>query len=182
MSVSAGLPAPPVLSRASTPSHLYHSQGYDGSDSHFPGEQSSRKGDPLVASALRSLNLCPSAYNTLFFSRVNIETLQRALRNRIQAKLGYGIDRQDENALCVIMRAAFANYGREPPCADPAVVAQHVAVLNGAVVKLALPQVASGVVAYVNYLRDASQLPKPLPMPINASNAGTKNLPIFSGL
>lgn len=138
--------------------------------------------DAYVATALRMLKLCPTKYNVLFFSKLNIDTLQRAFRDRVRAKLGYVIDRQDDNALCVIMRGVFTTWGREPPCDRQDVVEAHVALLNGVVMKLALPQIASGVVAYVNYLRDADSLPVPPPLPSATSTAGTKNLPIFSGI
>ena len=131
---------------------------------------------------LRTLNLCPTAYNTLFFSAANVHCLQAALRTRIRDKTGYVIDRQNPDDLLVIMRAMYVNYGREPPCDRPDVVAAHVGALNSVVVKVALPQIASGVVAHLNYLRDASSLPVPPPDPQMTTVAGTKNLPIFPGI
>ena len=166
MSVSSGFPSAAVLQRKAPPSQLF----------------ADCNRDPLVAAALKTLNLCPTAFNTLFFSRSNMETIQTALRNRIKARLGFVIDRQDDNALCVIMRAMYNSYGREPPCTDFDVVAAHVAQLNGVVMRVIYRQVSSGVVSDVNYLRDASQLPNPIPLPVATSNAGTKNLPIFSGI
>lgn len=139
-------------------------------------------GDHLAEACLKTLNLCPSPYNTLFFSSDNREVLQRAFRDRIRARLGFVIDRQNPEALCIIMRALYVNYGREPPCSDAEVVRKHVAMLNSIVLKMVLPQIASGVVAHVKYLRDASTLPAPLPNPVATTNAGTKNLPIFPGL
>lgn len=162
----AGLPTAAVLNSSGIRTPLYqHSTG-----------------DTYVTAALQMLRRCPTAYNTLFFSKQNLDTIQGAMRDRIRNKLGYVIDRQDDDALCVIMRGVFVNWGREPPCDRPDVVAGAVAVLNKVVLSLALPQVASGVVAYVNYLRDASQLPEPIPLPVATSTAGTKNLPIFSGI
>ena len=167
MSVSVGMASPQILQRSYTANNMYEGQW---------------RQDDTVHACLKSLSLCPTMYNTLFFSKENIETLQRAFRSRIQAKLGFVIDRQNVDALCVIMRSVMATYGKEPPCTDVTVVRQHVALLNSVVMRFALPQIASGAVAHLNYLRDASQLPVPIPLPQATSNAGTKNLPIFPGI
>lgn len=131
---------------------------------------------------LKSLQLCPTPYNTLFFSPANLACLQRAFRTRIKDKLNLVIDRQNVDDLLVIMRAVFLNYGREPPCDREDVVCAHVGMLNKVVVGIALPQIASGAVSHLNYLRDASSLPAPPPNPQATSLAGTKNLPIFPGI
>jgi len=166
MSVSSGLPSPNILNQSYPASGLYTNYGSDS----------------FVAAALQSLNVCQTPYNTLYFSKNNMNTIQKALRSRIQSRLGYVIDRQDPDDLSVIMRAVYVNWAKEPPCNNFDIVAQHVARLNAVVMSIILPQVASGVVSYVSYLRDASQLPVPLPLPLATSNAGSKNLPIFSGI
>lgn len=167
MSVSVGLADPRVLSVSYTANRAGRSEP---------------TGSSLVTACLKSLSLCPTPFNTRFFSDANIEVLQQTFRQRIKAKLGFVIDRQDVDSLCVIMRAAMRTYGREPISSDEAVIRQQVAALNDIVVQMALPQIASGAVGYLNYLRDASQLPGGLPLPQSTSTAGTKNLPIFPGI
>lgn len=138
--------------------------------------------DPFVAVAHKALNLAPSPYTNLFFSSLNMDTLQRALRLRVQSRLGVAIDRQSDDDLSVIMRAVFVNWQKQPASLDMHDVARAVAELNGVVMKIIFPQVASGASSYLKYLKDASQLPTPLPHPLATSTAGTKNLPIFSGV
>lgn len=147
----------------------------------YSGSQVGRNGsDPFVDAAHKTLSLAPTRYSTLFFSKLNMDTIQQALRNRIQAKLGVVIDRQSYDDLSVIMRAVFVNWQRQPASDD--LVPCSVAQLNSVVMKIILPQVASGVTSYMRYLKDASQLPAPMPHPVATSVAGTKNLPIFSGV
>lgn len=138
--------------------------------------------DPFVAAAHKTLNLAPSPYTALFFSSMNMNTIQRALRSRIQSRLGVSIDRQNDDDLSVIMRAVFVNWKKPPVSDDRAAVACAVAELNSVVMKIIYPQVASGASGYLRYLKDASQLPTPIPHPVATSTAGTKNLPIFSGV
>ena len=138
--------------------------------------------DPFVDAAHRALHLEMTPYSTLFFSKLNMDTIQTALRNRISSKLGHVIDRQSDDDLSVIMRSVFVNWQKHPPTNDPSVVACSVAQLNSVVMKIIFPQVASGVTSYMRYMKDASQLPSPMPLPIATSTAGTKNLPIMSGV
>lgn len=138
--------------------------------------------DPFVSAAHKALGLAPSPYSTLFFCKMNMDTLQRAVRKRIHGQYGFVIDRQNDDDLSVIMRAVFSSWRKEPASDAPDDVSCAVAALNGVVMKIIYPQVASGVAGFVRYVRDASSLPTPLPQPKATSTAGTKNLPIFSGV
>lgn len=165
------LPSQQILRTPAASVPLYHTGGHRIQDT-----------DPFVSAAHKALGLAPSPYSTLFFGQMNMDTLQRAVRKRIHAQYGFTIDRQNDDDLSVIMRAVFTSWRDQPASDAPDDVRCAVAALNSVVMKIIYPQVASGVTGFVRYMKDASHLPAPLPMPKATSTAGTKNLPIFSGV
>ena len=58
---------------------------------------------------LNSMKQCETPLNTLFFSRFNVNILQRGIRQDFKNKTGIAIDYQNEDDLYAIMRVVFIN-------------------------------------------------------------------------
>lgn len=153
--------------------------GFPYSNAELPFAMASRGGpagleDPLAA-VFRSLNQPRTPLATAFFRLENVDVIQNRLRATIQQQAGHAIDRQSDTDLQVIMRKVYADHASNR--------AQDVAVevrrLNDLVLRVAVPMVASGVAAYLAYLRDASRLPEPLARGVHTSVKGSKSFELF---
>ncbi len=124
--------------------------------------------------------LKPSKVSDLFFSDMNSDALQDAIRYQVFVRSDqlYTIGRQSETELSAIMRSVFLEYGRN---IQSDVLAQ-VRDLNARVLDFAVPQVLQEVRAYKQYLRDASTLPVPLDHARLLTTAGTRTLEMRPGM
>ena len=113
-----------------------------------------------LTAILRSLNQPRTPLAEAFFRIENIDVIQNRLRGTIQAQTGYAIDRQSDSHLVVIMRKVYAEHATN----SSQDIAAEVRRLNDIVLGVAVPMVASGVAAYLSYLKDASRIPDPLPV------------------
>jgi hypothetical protein len=127
---------------------------------------------------MRSMHLQPTRLSEAFFSAVNIEAIQLQIRKLVKKRTGYTVDRQSDEALLAIMRHVYVRDAANL-AAD---VKAEVARLNAKVVAEAAPMVASGVAQYLAYIRDASQLPDPLPRAQQTSVKGSKTSNLFRPL
>ena len=127
---------------------------------------------------IRSIHQSPDAINTRFFNSNNVDVIQNMLKSQIQSKTGFVIDRQDDDALLIIMRACYIENDVDSSLSPD----DFVKGLNDMVVRIALPQIASGIKGYLAYLKDASSLPTPIPRAQNMSVKGTRTLELRSGL
>lgn len=130
---------------------------------------------PAVAMQ-RSTHLQTSGVSELFFGANNIEVLQRRLRREIARLTGYGIDRQSEQQLLIVMRYVYMQSSRHVGGAG------EVARLNELVLAEIVPQVGAGLAQYMGYLRDASTLPSPMDRGQATSIKGSKTVQMFRGL
>jgi hypothetical protein len=124
------------------------------------------------------MHLQPTRLSEAFFSAVNIEAIQLQIRKLVKKRTGYTVDRQSDEALLAIMRHVYVRDAANL-AAD---VKAEVARLNAKVVAEAAPMVASGVAQYLAYIRDASQLPDPLPRAQQTSVKGSKTSNLFRPL
>lgn len=111
--------------------------------------------DPDVV--LRTMELAPTPLARRFFSRRNIDWLQRELASYVLRRTGVRIGRQSDEQLVIMMRYVYRQSGRNVGGAA------EVARLNTLVLREAVPQVGSGIEQHLMYLHDASQLAVPLP-------------------
>lgn len=132
----------------------------------------------VVDNVLRSIHQAPNPLNTAFFSRANVDAIQRDIQASVQAKSGYKIDRQSDEQLLIIMRSIYVN-NADAGTAEPR---QHLRYLNSLVVAECLPIVASNLKQYLFYLRDASRLPEPLERAKHTSMKGSNVTELFRGL
>lgn len=113
----------------------------------------------VICSAIESTRQSVTPVSGLFLSEQNVELLQRAIRESVKQQTGYKIDSQSRDDLLVIMRAVYFN-NYVDPYTDKA--CEAVKVLNGKVIQKCTQQIADGILSYINYTRDASQLAIPL--------------------
>lgn len=121
----------------------------------------------------------------MFFSQTNVENIQQLLRLFIYKKTNIVIDKQSYNEILTIMRSIFLEYSSHPPLIDADMSEQQkrailplytkeVSRLNEIVVNDVVPRVQSQLIQYINYIKDISELPKPIERSSNVSNSGQK--------
>jgi len=115
-----------------------------------------------------------SEVSDLYFSSANVDALQEAIRYQVWAKTDgeHVIDRQSDTELMIVMRSLYLQYSRNSPYN----VREQVRELNARVLDECLPKIVSELSAYLQYLRDASQLPVPLEHGQLATMKGTRSL------
>jgi P2-related tail formation protein len=119
---------------------------------------------------LNSLKQTTTPLNTLFFSKFNLNLLQRGIRQSFKNTTGVSIDYQNPDDLYAIMRSVFINNAGDH---NTGVNAQ-VKFMNEVVLKTALRQVQSGVSQYMGYMRDINTMAVPPIAPANTSTFGLK--------
>ena len=127
---------------------------------------------------IRSLHQNPDPINTRFFNSNNVDVIQNMLRAQIKSKTGFVIDRQDDDCLGIIMRACYIENDVDSSLSPD----DFVKGLNDMVVRISMPQIASGIKAYLAYLKDASSLPTPIARSQNTNIKGQKTLEMRVGL
>lgn len=120
----------------------------------------------------------PTPLHDAFFGRANIDRIKQLLRDSIRDQLGYVIDwrSQSDQDLLVIMRYVFVQTSKNTGGAA------EIRRLNAMVLGEIVPQVASGVLQHMAYLRDAGTLPVPLDRGVASSVKGTMTTELFRGL
>lgn len=121
----------------------------------------------------------------LFFSKQNIDNIQKIIKFIVHREIGYVIDDQSTNELLIIMRAIFLEYSLHPKLPDPkmsqdeqielmAKYTKEVSRLNTILVNHIVPKIVSQVQQYVDYLKDASEQPYHMDKPQNDSVKGQR--------
>lgn len=110
--------------------------------------------------------------NDLYFSKLNIDAVQEAVRYTIFKETGKVIDKQNERELVVIMRSIYLQYSRNLSTN----LVKQVKELNKRVLDEIIPKIIMEMNQYQTYLRDASGLPIPMERGENTSTTGTKFL------
>lgn len=148
---------------------------FDRSELPFPMYEREESVPVVFESVINSLRVQMTPLNRAFFSKKNLDRIQARLRQVIQQKLGYGISRQSDDQLLIIMRAVYMQHGDHLPDS----VGAELARLNDIVVAESAPIIAANVRAYLVYLEDASRIPPPLERSVNTSIKGTRTLEMY---
>ena len=130
--------------------------------------------------------------SSLFFSRLNIDALQKGICNLVfnKSEGKYNISKQSEVELKIIMRsiyfdslknqsqnlyvALFVNNNSEN------YVLEEVKKLNKSVLDWVVPRIITNLEQYNRYRQDISSLPNPIDRPTFTSTSGTKQLELQS--
>ena len=107
--------------------------------------------EPTVAAALRVLHETPSEFNTLYFSRKNVDFIQSKLISQTKKYTGVDIGRQIEDELIMMMCGIYVQ-----DSTFNGNVQESLKKINTLIITECLKQILPGVRAYVLYLRDAS--------------------------
>ena len=116
----------------------------------------------------------PSRLSLLFFSKENIEKIQKELRYQVWLQSGkkYVVDNQSPIELEVVMRSTFLQFSLN----QDKDFEKQINYLNKLVLSYCVPNVLTEVEQYLGYLDNLQKMPNPLPLPENLSSAGTKTL------
>lgn len=111
--------------------------------------------------------------SALFFSRMNIDALQSAIRYQVYVSSckKHVIDRQSDTDLKVVMRATYLEHAQHGIDIVP-----EVKRLNGLVINFCVPKIVQEINMYMRYRSDISQLPVPLARGEFSSSKGQKTL------
>lgn len=121
----------------------------------------------------------------MFFSKTNVENIQKLIRFYVYENTGFKIDNQSNNEVLIVMRSIFLEYSRHPKLLTENMseeskkellqqYSEEVRSLNERVVNWIVPEVASQTKQYVDYLRDSSQQPYYMDRPINNNITGQR--------
>lgn len=115
-------------------------------------------------------------FSLLYFSKENIDELQRLIRYKVYISTNkqFIIDNQNETELVIVMRAMFLQYSKLP--GDYSKYKQEIDRINSLVINKTLPDIISGVKQYVGYIKDSTQNYIPISRGTNQSIAGEKTL------
>jgi hypothetical protein len=122
----------------------------------------------------------------LFFSKQNVDNIQKLIRMLVNKHTGQTIDNQSNTELLIVMRSIFLEYSRHPKLIDESMsedvkkklIIQYtleVDRLNKLVVDNTVPSIVSQLQQYLMYLDDASSPLRVMDKPLSTSVKGTKS-------
>jgi len=119
---------------------------------------------------MQFINETPTPLSTMFFSKYNIDLLQRAIRQSVLNTTGYAIDYQNHRDVIAIMRVAyFSNasqqYGNVP---------DQMKLMNASVIQTATSQIQTNLAQYAYYMKTLGKQPTLPSLPVNTSVYGKK--------
>ena len=136
----------------------------------FPLFQENTRGDLVYKNeALKSIQN-KSKLSDLFFSKFNIDSLQKIIKYRvwIESNKKHKIADQSEHQLKIIMRSIFLQYGKF----NENNIVNQVKELNERVCKYSISNILSNIEMYIGYKKTVSYLPMPIVLPENVSIKG----------
>lgn len=113
-----------------------------------------------------------SGFSSLYFSKANIEWMQKNIRYIIYKQNNYVIGNQDEKELIIIMRAFYLQYSNNPEKKED--YQKEILRLNRLSLDHIIPKISTQVDQYEGYLRDISKIADPIPRAQNVNIVGTK--------
>lgn len=149
--------------------------------------------DPYNKFGLQANHTTPTAIVTLFFSKANVNYLQKRIIEEVKKITGNDIAQQSENKLLTIMnnKYQYSLYGYLPTATvhialprgeKKCSLRERLTKLNQAVLQEAVKQIVSSVQMYKQYYKDASTLPIPLSRPVLVTHKGSRVLEYNTGL
>lgn len=136
----------------------------------FPLFQENTTGDLVYKNeALKSIQN-KSKLSDLFFSKFNIDSLQKIIKYRvwIESNKKHKIADQSEHQLKIIMRSIYLQYGKF----NENNIVNQVKELNERVCKYSISNILSNIEMYIGYKKTVSYLPMPIVLPENVSIKG----------
>lgn len=120
-----------------------------------------RNRSTAYVSAIKGI-LEDNVYSQVFFSKENVQIIQNGLRAAIYEKTGHIIPPQNMEALQIIMRSIFLQYGNFYEKG----ITEEIAKLNRYVLNYIIPEIHSSLKSYLHYIKDQENLKVPISQPI----------------
>ncbi len=125
------------------------------------------------------INEVNTPFKQLFYSQLNINILQKMIKNKVYEWGKYIISDQDQTELAMVMRKVDLWYSSNPINSKD--FSDEVIRLDKIVVSLCVPKIISEIKSYVKYLRDIKNpIYGVLPSPKFTTSIGSKNLDTVS--
>ena len=105
-----------------------------------------------------------------FFSEFNREGIHKSIIDAIKSQTGYELGRQNDGDIQSLMRVVYTDLAADP-YTD---VRNQVSRMNAEVMKRATQTISTGMLQQLVYLRDITENPVPLEIPVNTSTYGNK--------
>jgi hypothetical protein len=113
---------------------------------------------------------CDTDLSRAFFSKTNLDLIQKRLRTQIRKETGHLIDRQSDTEIRGIMKGVYEAFSNNE--GGKAEIER----LNAIVMDILVDQVKAGIEGYLTYLKDASTMPEPLSRGTFASIKGERSI------
>jgi hypothetical protein len=122
-----------------------------------------------MTSVLRTIQQTDTPLGLTFFSELNMNLIQRRIREAFRTKTGIAIDYQNNRDVLTLMRVTYINNSIDPWTTS---LDQQLQIMNDAVVKTAVGQIGIGVNQYISYIRDISTPQQINSLPISTTTYG----------
>jgi hypothetical protein len=113
---------------------------------------------------------CDTDLSRAFFSKTNLDAIQKELKVQIHHATGHIIDRQSDAEITGIMKGVYEAFSNNEGGKE------EIKRLNDIVLDILVDQVKAGVQGYLTYLKDASTMPQPLSRGTFASIKGERSI------
>jgi hypothetical protein len=115
-----------------------------------------------------------SPFSKIYFSKENMDWLQKNIRYLVYntSDKKYVIDNQDETNLLIVMKAMYLQNCKNPK--NSSAYKEELFRLNKIVLNQVVPDIVTQLQQYDGYIRDISNNPVPISLPVNMSIVGTK--------
>lgn len=123
-----------------------------------------------MTSILRTVQQTETPLGLMFFSELNMNRIQRTIRQRFKDQTGISIDYQKNADVLILMRMVYINNSIDP---WNQALDQQLQVMNETVVKTAISQIGTGVNQYIGYIRDISSPIRVNDLPVSTTTYGT---------
>ena len=105
--------------------------------------------------------------SNIFFSDINVNAINSAIKSNIKKITGSSIDNQLNNSLFIIMRSTYLQYSQNISSND---ILAEIKYLNKMVINYCVEKIISELIAYNSYLEDINHLPIPNDRPSDTSS------------
>ena len=122
-----------------------------------------------MTSVLRTIQQTDTPLGRTFFSELNMNLIQRRIRQTFRQRTGIAIDYQNTRDVLTLMRYTYINNSVDPWTFS---LNQQLQVMNDAVVKTAVGQIGTGVNQYISYIRDISTPQQLNALPVSTTTHG----------
>tara|TARA_B100000795_G_C22799769_1_gene441231 strand:+ start:1288 stop:1758 length:471 start_codon:yes stop_codon:yes gene_type:complete len=116
-----------------------------------------------------------SILSSAFFSKRNINCIQKQIKKIVLDLTNYNIGRQSDLQLQIIMRSIYLQYSKNLECD----YTNQIRDLNKKITDFSVDRIVIEISQFLEYRKEVSRIPIPISLPKNLSNAGEKSYSTF---